>query len=54
VDAGNYYRKALYLDPHHLEALIHLACALERRGDTKGAHVFRNRARRLERRKARA
>jgi len=47
-EAGTYYRKALYLDPHHHEALIHLACLLEKQGNMAGAQVLRNRVRRLE------
>jgi chemotaxis protein methyltransferase WspC len=46
-EADNYYRKALYLDPHHHEALIHLAVLLERQGNMAGAQVLRNRERRL-------
>ena len=47
-DASDYYRKALYLDPNHYEALIHLAFLMEKQGNTAGALVLRNRARRLE------
>jgi chemotaxis protein methyltransferase WspC len=47
-DAVDYYRKALYLDPNHYEALIHLATCLERQGNTTAALVLRNRARRVE------
>jgi len=47
-EAASYYRKALYLDPNHHEALVHLALTLERLGDAANAQVFRNRARRVE------
>jgi chemotaxis protein methyltransferase WspC len=47
-DAVDYYRKALYLDPNHYEALIHLATCLERQGNTTAALVLKNRARRVE------
>lgn len=49
LEAGGYYRKALYLDPHHREALAHLALLLEKQGDTAGAQVLRRRSQRLER-----
>jgi chemotaxis protein methyltransferase WspC len=38
------FRRALYLDPEHDEALTHLALLLERRGD-RGAGLVRRRAR---------
>jgi chemotaxis protein methyltransferase WspC len=38
--AVDYYRKVLYLDPRHQEALIHLACLLERHGDDAGARLL--------------
>jgi chemotaxis protein methyltransferase WspC len=47
-EAAKYYRKALYLDPNHYDAQIHLALLVERQGDPAGAQVLRNRARRLE------
>ena len=34
TDAANYYRKALYLDPNHHEALVHLAFLLEQQGNS--------------------
>ena len=40
------YRRALYLDPSHADALLHLALLLERRGDTVSASRLRSRARR--------
>jgi chemotaxis protein methyltransferase WspC len=45
--AREYYRKALYLEPNHYEALMHLACLTDKAGDQAGALVLRNRARRL-------
>ena len=44
--AAEHYRKALYLDPHHSEALAHLAVALQKRGDTLGAQRLLERANR--------
>ncbi|MBP0495012.1 CheR family methyltransferase [Pararoseomonas indoligenes] len=40
------YRKALYLDPRHQEALAHLALLLEQEGDANGARMLRDRLRR--------
>ncbi len=42
------FRKALYLDPNHREALLHLALKKEARGDGAGAALLRARARRSE------
>jgi chemotaxis protein methyltransferase WspC len=47
-EAATYYRKALYLDANHYDAQIHLALLMEKQGDSAGAQVLRNRARRLE------
>ena len=44
--AGEHYRKALYLDPAHEEALVHLAALLKGEGDTGGAERLLERARR--------
>lgn len=44
--AEQYYRKALYLDPTHQEALIHLAFLLEKQGDSAGAQRLHMRAKR--------
>jgi len=44
------YRKALYLDPDHIDALVHLAFLLERSGDPISARRFRERAQRAEKR----
>ncbi len=41
------YRKALYLDPNHTEALMHLALLAERRGDAGEARRLHERARRV-------
>ena len=48
ADAGAFYRKALYLEPSHQEALLHLAFLLESQGDKTGAKVLNDRARRLQ------
>jgi chemotaxis protein methyltransferase WspC len=47
-EATTYYRKALYLDPDHHEALIHLALLMEQQGSAAGAQALRDRARRVE------
>ncbi len=44
--ASEHYRKALYLEPNHSEALTHLALLTERMGDRAGARVLHQRARR--------
>lgn len=46
-EAETQYRKALYLDSQHHEAMIHLALILEGRGDTAGAGTLRRRASRV-------
>jgi chemotaxis protein methyltransferase WspC len=46
--AADSFRKALYLDPNHREALLHLALKKEARGDGSGAALLRARARRSE------
>ena len=43
-DAQDYYRKALYLQPQHAEALAHLAALLGARGDQAGARRLLERA----------
>ena len=43
-----YYRKALYLDPAHREAIAHVALLLERQGDADNARRMRQRADRLD------
>ena len=49
-EAAAYYRKTLYLDPNHHDALAHLALLLERQGDNAGARLLNERVRRLEQR----
>ncbi|CAM2144542.1 putative biofilm formation methyltransferase WspC [Pararobbsia alpina] len=44
ADAMGLYRKTLYLDPAHYEALTHLATLLESQGDVAGAHRLTERA----------
>jgi chemotaxis protein methyltransferase WspC len=45
-EAAEHYRKALYLDPQHPEALVHLAVALQKQGDAHGAQRLFDRANR--------
>jgi chemotaxis protein methyltransferase WspC len=47
TDAGLYYRRALYLDPNHRDALIHFALLLDRQGHAERGRLLRERARRL-------
>jgi len=44
--AEDFYKKALYLQPNHYEALLHLALLKEKDGDAVAARVLRQRARR--------
>ena len=44
LEAQGYYRKALYLEPQHPEALMHLAVLLQAQGDTAGARRLQERA----------
>lgn len=46
ADANDYYRKALYLEPAHYEALTHLAALLNVIGDSAGAQQLMRRAQR--------
>jgi len=46
-EAAIYYRKALYLDPGHQDALVHLALLMEKQGLKSEAQTLWNRARRL-------
>jgi chemotaxis protein methyltransferase WspC len=48
AEAAELYRKALYLEPKHHEALVHLASLLESQGDKAAAKVLSARARRHE------
>jgi chemotaxis protein methyltransferase WspC len=45
--ALDYYRKAIYLQPDHYEALVHAALLLEQQGEGRRAEAFRRRAERL-------
>ncbi|WP_415759284.1 CheR family methyltransferase [Pseudomonas sp. LT1P18] len=49
LEAQGFYRKALYLDPQHPDALMHLATLLQSLGDTAGARRLQDRAARSER-----
>jgi chemotaxis protein methyltransferase WspC len=44
ADAGAWYRKALYLEPMHHQALTHLGALLELHGDHVGARLLNERA----------
>lgn len=46
VRAESCYRRALYLEPSHADALLHLALLMEHRGDAAAATRLRARARR--------
>ena len=46
TEAAALYRKALFLEPDHQEALLHLAMLLEKQGDAPGAKRLRLRAQR--------
>jgi chemotaxis protein methyltransferase WspC len=48
-DAAESYRKTLYLEPDHVEALMHLALLTENQGDFAAAGRLRERARRADR-----
>ncbi len=47
TEARQYYRKALYLDRHHHDTLVHLSMLLEKQGDAAGSQVIRDRLQRL-------
>ncbi|MBW0235342.1 protein-glutamate O-methyltransferase CheR [Pseudomonas sp. D1HM] len=49
TQAQGFYRKALYLEPQHSEALVHLAALLASQGDIAGAQRLQARAARNER-----
>ncbi|MFJ2531155.1 CheR family methyltransferase [Pseudomonas helmanticensis] len=49
LEAQGFYRKALYLEPQHPEALMHLAALLQAQGDSVGARRLQERAARSER-----
>jgi chemotaxis protein methyltransferase WspC len=46
--AAENYRRVVYLEPEHVEALLHLASCMENQGDAAAAERFRKRARRVE------
>lgn len=48
AEAAKCYRKVLYLDPNHSEALLHLALLAENQGDLAEARRLQQRARRSE------
>ena len=47
-EAITFYRKALYLEPNHYEALVHVTLWLEKVGDVIGARPFKRRAERAQ------
>lgn len=47
AQADEFLRKALYLDPNHYEALVHLAVLAEQHSDLQSAQNFRQRAQRV-------
>ncbi|RON05210.1 protein-glutamate O-methyltransferase CheR [Pseudomonas brassicacearum] len=49
LEAQGFYRKALYLQPQHPEALMHLSVLLASQGDASGARRLQQRAARNER-----
>lgn len=49
MEAQGFYRKALYLEPQHPEALAHLAALLASQGDAAGAQRLQDRAARSSR-----
>ena len=49
LEAQGFYRKTLYLEPQHPEALAHLAALLASQGDAAGARRLQERAARSER-----
>jgi chemotaxis protein methyltransferase WspC len=49
LEAQSHYRKALYLEPQHSEALMHLAALLQAQGDSAGARRLQERAARSTR-----
>lgn len=47
-EAATHYRKALYLNPQHHDALLHYSLLTAKRGDATAAQVLRERARRCK------
>ena len=48
--ASEFYRKALYLEPDHYDALIHFALLKDKSGESAAARTLQNRARRIRER----
>jgi chemotaxis protein methyltransferase WspC len=48
AEAERHYRRALYVDPHHVDALLHLALLMEVAGRPAEADLLRARVRRAE------
>ena len=48
AEAVGFYRKTIYLDPQHHDALAQLAYLLDAQGDKTGAKAMGDRARRIE------
>lgn len=48
VEAADFYRKAVYLDPNHYEAMAHLALLAQKTGDLNAARQLRDRSRRVQ------
>lgn len=46
--AESMFRKTIFLEPRHYEALSHLSLLLEKKGDKKNAELFRQRASRTQ------
>jgi chemotaxis protein methyltransferase WspC len=45
--AEDLFRKALFLDPHHFQSLVHMGLLCERHGDTDRSRLYRARAGRV-------
>jgi chemotaxis protein methyltransferase WspC len=45
--AADLFRKALFLDPHHYQSLVHMSLLCERHGDIDGSNLYRARAGRV-------
>ncbi|MDP3857924.1 MAG: CheR family methyltransferase [Stagnimonas sp.] len=48
AEAAHYYRKALYLDPRHQDALLHFALLQEKQGNSADASLLHSRRLRLQ------
>jgi len=48
--AGEYYRKALYLEPNHYETLMQWASLSKKNGDGAHARILQERAKRVKKR----